>query len=147
ERAVLALDPKSASERHHREYADRGVKHWPTHDGMGEVRATLRADGLLTTMAALNGLLDAARAADPKDPRSADQLRADLFVGVFQPIAAGTDLPTPLFSSPEPPPDPDYPHPDDDNSDDDNSDNEPTRDPSDQPDAAPTGGPSDSQRV
>jgi hypothetical protein len=79
ERAILAVDPTAAEERHARAAASRRVCFYPLEDGMGALTAELTADGL----AAVRAVLDAAASAltqVPGETRSVDQLRADALV-------------------------------------------------------------------
>jgi Domain of unknown function (DUF222) len=79
ERAILAVDPARAEQRHARAAAGRRVAFYPLEDGMGQLTAELTADGL----AAVRAVLDAAASAlkqTPGEARSMDQLRADALV-------------------------------------------------------------------
>jgi hypothetical protein len=79
ERAILAVDPAGAEQRHTRAAAGRRVAFYPLEDGMGQLTAELTADGL----AAVRAVLDAAAATisqQPGEARSMDQLRADALV-------------------------------------------------------------------
>jgi uncharacterized protein DUF222 len=76
-RAVIALDPATAEERHRRAAADRSVRFIPAEDGMAELRALLPAEhatAVYTRLTGATGLLPAS------DPRSRDQQRADLLI-------------------------------------------------------------------
>jgi len=76
-RAVLALDPATAEERHQRALADRRVEYHPGEDGMASLTALLpapEAQLIYTRLTAATGLLPT------QDPRTLDQQRADLFV-------------------------------------------------------------------
>ncbi|HEY2042223.1 MAG TPA: DUF222 domain-containing protein [Jatrophihabitans sp.] len=76
-RAVLALDPSTAEDRHRAAVTDRCVELRPQEDGMTELRAVLRA-----TDAELihRRLTDAARLLPSCDDRTRDQQRADLLI-------------------------------------------------------------------
>ena len=79
ERAILAVDPAGAEQRHTRAAAGRRVAFYPLEDGMGQLTAELTADGL----AAVRAVLDAAAATMSQchgEARSMDQLRADALV-------------------------------------------------------------------
>ncbi|HEU5269123.1 MAG TPA: DUF222 domain-containing protein [Jatrophihabitans sp.] len=76
-RAVLALDPATAEQRHQRAAADRRVEYRPDEDGMASLTALLpapEAQLIYTRLTTATGLLPAT------DPRTLDQQRADLFV-------------------------------------------------------------------
>lgn len=76
-RAVIALDPATAEQRHLQALADRRVGYQPVEDGMVELPILLgAAEGQLiyTRLTAAATLLPAA------DPRTMDQRRADLLV-------------------------------------------------------------------
>ena len=76
-RAVLALDPATAEQRHQLALADRRVEYHPDEDGMASLTALLpapEAQLIYTRLTAATGLLPA------EDPRTRDQQRADLFV-------------------------------------------------------------------
>jgi Domain of unknown function (DUF222)/HNH endonuclease len=74
-RAVLALDPCTAEQRHQRALAERRVEYHPGEDGMASLTALLpapEAQLIFTRLTAATDLLPA------EDPRSRDQQRADL---------------------------------------------------------------------
>jgi Domain of unknown function (DUF222)/HNH endonuclease len=74
-RAVLALDPSTAEERHQRALGERRVEYHPGEDGMASLTAFLpapEAQLIFTRLTAATDLLPA------QDPRSRDQQRADL---------------------------------------------------------------------
>ena len=94
-RAVLAADPRGAEQRHDAARADRRVALTPTTDGMAELWALLPAEGAASLMAAVQSLADGA---EPGDPRTADQRRADALVelgccALSGQSRAGSDLP------------------------------------------------------
>lgn len=79
QRAVLAIDPRSAEQRHADAVTDRRVCGRATNDGMGELWALLPLDGLATVLASL----DAAAASPlPGDERTSDQRRADALIAL-----------------------------------------------------------------
>jgi Domain of unknown function (DUF222) len=76
-RAVLAVDPADAEQRHQRALADRRVCITPQDDGMAELWALLPADGA----AAIRHALDTAtRRSGRSDGRTSDHRRADALV-------------------------------------------------------------------
>jgi hypothetical protein len=77
-RAVLAVDPADAAERHRRALADRRVCITPREDGMAELWALLPADGAVAVRHALDVL--ASRSPGRSDGRTADNRRADALV-------------------------------------------------------------------
>jgi hypothetical protein len=74
-RAVLRLDPRRAAQQHKDAFAERRISGRPDEHGMTGVYAYLRADHA----AALLTAVDAHAAGLPKDERTADQRRADVF--------------------------------------------------------------------
>ncbi|MGH3684306.1 MAG: DUF222 domain-containing protein [Pseudonocardiaceae bacterium] len=76
-RAVLALDPKGAAERHQRRRQDRRVVVSPDEEGMASLWALLSAPD---ATASYQRLCDLARGLGSKDPRGMDARRADLLV-------------------------------------------------------------------
>jgi hypothetical protein len=76
-RAVLALDPSTAEQRHQRALAERRIEYRPEEDGMASLYALLPAPEarLLYTR-----LTTATRLLPAQDPRTLDQQRADLFI-------------------------------------------------------------------
>jgi hypothetical protein len=76
-RAVLALDPSTAEQRHQRAVAERRVEYRPEEDGMASLYALLpapEAQLIYSRLTTATGLLPA------EDARDIDQKRADLFV-------------------------------------------------------------------
>jgi Domain of unknown function (DUF222)/HNH endonuclease len=74
-RAVLALDPSTAEQRHQRALSERRVEYHPGEDGMASLTAVLpapEAQLIYTRLTAVTDLLPA------EDPRTRDQQRADL---------------------------------------------------------------------
>jgi hypothetical protein len=90
QRAVHAVDPREAEERHEREAADRRVCARPVGDGMGELWALLPLDGLASLMIRLDA--DASRTL-PGEARTADQRRADALVALATGEACAAPLP------------------------------------------------------
>ncbi|MDQ2836188.1 MAG: HNH endonuclease [Actinomycetota bacterium] len=89
-RAVLALDPATAEQKHLRSVEDRHVRIAPAEHGMAWLIALLPADQAQSIYTRLHG---AARVAQSEDGRSMDQLRADALIdGVLTGIDNG--LPT-----------------------------------------------------
>jgi hypothetical protein len=85
QRAVLALNPLSAEQKRQRAREDRHVRVAPSEHGMAWLTALLPAADAKAVYARLDG---AARLAPDTDPRSIDQLRADVLVnGVLHGIA------------------------------------------------------------
>ncbi len=80
ERAILAVDPQGAEDRHAQAATGRKVEFYPTDDGMGEVVASLTADGIATVRAALDAAASAMKTQNTGETRSMDQLRADALV-------------------------------------------------------------------
>ena len=108
EKVAAELDPLGAEERHESCRADRRVTMAGEPHAMASVSAYLGADAAVIVMAALNGLADAQLAEHPDDPRSMDQLRADLFAEVFDAIRTGSAVPAVYFPT-DPDDDPDDP--------------------------------------
>jgi hypothetical protein len=76
-RAVLALDPSTAEQRHHRALTGRRVEYHPGEDGMAALTAILpapEAQLIYTRLTTATTLLPA------EDPRTVDQRRADLLI-------------------------------------------------------------------
>jgi hypothetical protein len=76
-RAVLAIDPSTAEQRHQRALSERRVEYHPAEDGMASLTALLpapEAQLIYTRLTAATGLLPA------EDTRTLGQRRADLFV-------------------------------------------------------------------
>jgi hypothetical protein len=90
-RAVLALDPGTAEQRHQQALADRRVEYHPGEDGMASLTALLpapEAQLIYTRLTAATGLLQA------EDPRTRDQQRADLLVDAMLTGLSEDALPT-----------------------------------------------------
>jgi hypothetical protein len=89
-RAVLRFDPASAEQRRQRAAADRSVRISDAGDGMAWLTALLPAPQAHACYARLDA---AARLAPAEDPRTLDQLRADLFIDAVLTGLSG-ELPT-----------------------------------------------------
>ena len=77
-RAVLAVDPTSAEERHTRARAGRGIQPpVPEPDAMASCLIRMAAEDLAAFWTAIDSAARHARAGNPDDPRTLDQLRAD----------------------------------------------------------------------
>ncbi|HEY3088215.1 MAG TPA: DUF222 domain-containing protein, partial [Jatrophihabitantaceae bacterium] len=87
-RAVIAVDPRRADQRHHDAIAERRVVFTPHDDGITELWALLPADGAAVIETVLNSLPSA-----QTDARSADQRRADALVDVFTRVLGDPALP------------------------------------------------------
>jgi Domain of unknown function (DUF222) len=78
-RAVLAADPAGAEQRHERSRLSRTVtRPCPEPDGMASALIRMPAEDLAALDTALDAAARGIRAADPDDPRTLDQLRADV---------------------------------------------------------------------
>ncbi len=80
EREILLADPADAQRRHAQAAACRRVWFTTMPDGMGEVVATLTADGMALVRATLDAAATGMKIADPDDSRTMDQRRADALV-------------------------------------------------------------------
>jgi hypothetical protein len=89
-RAVLRFDPASAEQRRQRAAADRSVRISDAGDGMAWLTALLPAPQAHACYAKLDA---AARLAPTEDPRTLEQLRADLFIDAVLTGLSG-ELPT-----------------------------------------------------
>jgi len=85
-RAVLALDPSTAEQRHQRARAERRVEYHPGEDGMASLTAVLPAPEAQLIFVRLTA---ATRMLPAEDCRSLDQRRADVFTDA---ILAGLPL-------------------------------------------------------
>jgi Domain of unknown function (DUF222) len=106
-RAILAVDPDGAAERHQKARRDRRVSVHPEPDGMGSLWALLTATDAQGAYAWLTRL---ARGLGTQDPRSMDTRRADLLADLLN-----GRLPTHVETVDH---DPDDHHPDDHDPDD-----------------------------
>lgn len=86
-RAVLAVDPRGAEQRHERALRGRSVYLQPGEDGMAFLGVIAAADDATAAFFALDGLARAARAR-PAETRNLDQLRADALAGIGWDILA-----------------------------------------------------------
>ena len=78
-RAVAAVAPKTAEERHQRACEDRHVEFRPDLDGMAWLNVFGPAEDITAVKAMLDAAAEAAsRAAEPGDERTADQRRVDV---------------------------------------------------------------------
>lgn len=102
-RAVLAVDPRSAQERHERALLGREVTAWPTEDGMGQLTAHLSAEGLATVMAALDAVADRLLHAGAKGDvvPTVEARRADALVEIARAALGNPDLPLRHGSRPQ----------------------------------------------
>jgi Domain of unknown function (DUF222)/HNH endonuclease len=87
-RAVIAVDPRRAEQRHEDAVTARRVVFTPQDDGITELWALLPAEGAALIEAVLNSL-----ASGQTDARSADQRRADALIDVFARVLADPNLP------------------------------------------------------
>jgi hypothetical protein len=91
QRAVLAVDPRGAQERHEQVVPDRRVCGRPGNDGMGELWALLPLDGLATVMTSVNAV---AAATIVGDERTMDQRRADALIALAEQGLLDPSLPS-----------------------------------------------------
>jgi hypothetical protein len=99
-RAVLAVDPAAAQDRHVAALARRRVEVFPQPDGMAAVWALLRADEARRVLDTLHTGADAAAA--PGDRRSHDQRMADVFTDLLTPHHTPTGTPGGAGEVPDP---------------------------------------------
>lgn len=112
-RAVLAVDPAGAEDRHAQALTSRHVELWDLEDGMAAIYAVLPADGALIVRTALDALAQRGRTApsdgasggdvaDPDPPEGEsrpvddpglDALRADALVEICRQVLDDPDLP------------------------------------------------------
>lgn len=90
-RAVLAVDARSAEERHRVAVEDRRVCMRPVADGMAELWALLPADGAAVVMNTLSAIAAGKVAGES---RTADQRRADALVDLATVAMVGGGLPS-----------------------------------------------------
>ena len=90
-RAVLAVDPRGAQERHDYEMAQRRVVLTPMGNGMAEIWALLPADKAMALYTAVTSLADQAKA--PGDSRGIDARRADVLGDLAWRVLEREDLP------------------------------------------------------
>jgi hypothetical protein len=91
QRAVLAVDPRGAQQRHEQAVPDRRVCGRPVNDGMGELWALMPLDGLATVMTSVNAI---AAATTPGDERTMDQRRADALIALAEQGLLDPSLPS-----------------------------------------------------
>jgi hypothetical protein len=104
-RAVLAVAPQDAAERHEQARRERRVCTMPQPDGMGELWGYLPAETITMIDTVLNGYADTARdRRDTTDHRSHDERRADALADIFRAILDGRPLPTVPGGAWTPPP-------------------------------------------
>jgi hypothetical protein len=89
-RAVIAVDPRRAEQRHDDALAERRVVFTAQPDGVTELWALLPADGAALIQAVLDSL---AAPKTPGETRTADQRRADCLVDVFARVLGDPALP------------------------------------------------------
>jgi hypothetical protein len=90
EKLIAADDPDGAEERHAAAVERREVCAFPLPDGMAEIVARLSAPDAEAVMAALNAAAVAMKTADPSDPRTLAQRRADALAEIgWQALATG----------------------------------------------------------
>ncbi|HMG30884.1 MAG TPA: DUF222 domain-containing protein, partial [Jiangellaceae bacterium] len=76
--AVATVAPRTAEERHQRACEQRRVEFRPDGDGMAWLNLYAPAEDVTAVRVMLDAAADAVKRDDPADPRSADQLRADV---------------------------------------------------------------------
>ncbi|MGH3095971.1 MAG: DUF222 domain-containing protein, partial [Streptosporangiales bacterium] len=95
-RAADRLDPATAAERHRESRADRRVWRQPVADGMAVLGGMFAAEHVAAAYATLD---EEAHRANPDDPRTVEQRRADAFIdrltGTHPDYGAGSDDPAP----------------------------------------------------
>ena len=80
ERAVIAIDPGGAEERHSRRVRERYVSRWPASDGMAGLAVYSSAQDIAAIHSALTVLADASKR--PGDGRDLGNRRVDALVGL-----------------------------------------------------------------
>ncbi|SHK51395.1 protein of unknown function [Pseudonocardia thermophila] len=80
QRAIIAVDPEGAEERHREAHAKRSVRMYPDADGMATLTASMSAPDAVACDERLTAL---ARGLGADDPRSMGARRADLLVGLI----------------------------------------------------------------
>lgn len=89
-RAVAAIDPRGAAEKHEAAATQRRVGYQPDDDAMAWIHACLPAPDAQTVMTAVQAVADKARNQRPGDGRTADQLRADALVDICSAVLSGS---------------------------------------------------------
>jgi hypothetical protein len=89
-RVVLSADARRAEQRHEDAVTERRVVFTPQPDGMAELWALLPAEGAVLIGTVLDSL---AGTKAPREPRTADQRRADALVDVFARVLGDPNLP------------------------------------------------------
>ncbi|HEX2362239.1 MAG TPA: DUF222 domain-containing protein [Jiangellaceae bacterium] len=104
EKLVAADDRDGAEDRHAAALERRDVCSYPLPYGMAEIVATLSAEDAAAVMAALNAAAVAMKAADPDDPRTLAQRRADALAEIgWGALATGQLSPHPhTYAAEEP---------------------------------------------
>lgn len=87
--AVAKIDPQGDQERCAAAAEQRRVGHEPADDGMAWIDAYLPAADAQTVLTAVQAVADKARAQDPDDTRTADQLRADALTSICTGVLTG----------------------------------------------------------
>ena len=87
ERAVIALDPDGAHQRHRRRLKERYVSRWPAADGMAGLSVYSSAQDIATIHETLTALADAAKT--PGDGRDLGNRRVDVLVGLCTDALSG----------------------------------------------------------
>ncbi|MBD0292095.1 MAG: DUF222 domain-containing protein [Jiangellaceae bacterium] len=78
-KAVLAADPAGATERHQRARKERALyAPWPEPDGMASMWLRLPAEDALAFFLAVAAAARQVKTNNPKDPRTLEQIRADI---------------------------------------------------------------------
>jgi Domain of unknown function (DUF222) len=113
EKLIAADDPDGGENRHAEAVKQRDVCSYPLPDGMAEIVAKLSAEDAEAVMAALNAAAVAMKTADPDDPRTLAQRRADALAEIgWGALASGWLTPQPHTCRPgAPEPDPADPEP------------------------------------
>jgi hypothetical protein len=90
EKLIAADDPDGGQDRHAAARQRRDVCSYPLPDGMAEIVAMLSAEDGEAVMAALNAAAVAMKTADPADPRTLAQRRADALAEIgWEALATG----------------------------------------------------------
>ncbi len=92
-RAVLAIAPQDAQERHERSVADRRVEFFPLSEGMAGMTWTGSAERVEAFRVWLDGLARQAKGPAGTDERTMDQVRADVLGDLAEHALTVSDLP------------------------------------------------------